>query len=176
MNGFVINNQVSDAERIFTKYFKAGQCEHTVVSFTILIKGLCNVGNNSVAVCLLRKMHKNGFALNTVSYDSVIDGLCKSAEVKHHLFHIEVAIHHNRETIRIIKINSDESHFLKARDDSGIFFQFDKPSQDLIERDKKRQWTRVKQKVERLQGILNITRIGSSMVSMGGLSNCWQVG
>nr|XP_011462244.1 PREDICTED: pentatricopeptide repeat-containing protein At1g62670, mitochondrial-like [Fragaria vesca subsp. vesca] len=81
MNGFVVNNQVPEAERIFTKYFEAGQCEPTVVSFTILIKGLCKVGNNSAAVCLLTKMHQNGFAPNTVSYNTVIDGLCKSSEI-----------------------------------------------------------------------------------------------
>ncbi|GFQ05679.1 pentatricopeptide repeat-containing protein at1g62670 mitochondrial [Phtheirospermum japonicum] len=58
--------------------FKEGLCELDVVTYGIVIDGLCKAGNVAVAIELLRVMEKRRSCKpDTHIYSMVIDGLCK---------------------------------------------------------------------------------------------------
>ena len=70
-----------------------------------------------------------------------------------------VAFDENRQSI-VIRNNPTEKHLFKQRDDCGILFEFEELGQDLIERNNRRERTRVNHIIEHLQGILNISELG----------------
>ncbi|XP_004296324.1 PREDICTED: pentatricopeptide repeat-containing protein At1g12300, mitochondrial-like [Fragaria vesca subsp. vesca] len=84
INGFVLDNQVQEAARFFNKMRKAGHCKPDVFTFNTLIKGSSKTGNNSAAMQLLSKMEENGYMPDIVSYNTVIDGLCKATLMMKH--------------------------------------------------------------------------------------------
>ncbi|KAL6204252.1 hypothetical protein ACLB2K_021520 [Fragaria x ananassa] len=78
IHGFILDNQVAEAARIFTKTLEAGHCKPDVSTFNILLKGFCKTSNSSsAAIQLLRKMEEVGCKPNTISYGTIIDSLCK---------------------------------------------------------------------------------------------------
>ncbi|KAL6188314.1 hypothetical protein ACLB2K_039707 [Fragaria x ananassa] len=77
IHGFVLQNRVSDAARLFRKMVEGGHCQADVVTFNTLIKGFCAIGNNTTAIQLLRKMDERGCQPNRVTYSSIIHSLSK---------------------------------------------------------------------------------------------------
>ncbi|KAL6203678.1 hypothetical protein ACLB2K_027378 [Fragaria x ananassa] len=79
IHGFVLDNQVHEAVRVFTftKMVEGCLCMPNVVVCNTLIKGFCKIGNNSFAIQLLRNMEERGFNPDTVSYSTIIDSLAK---------------------------------------------------------------------------------------------------
>ncbi|KAL6200417.1 hypothetical protein ACLB2K_030198 [Fragaria x ananassa] len=81
INGFVLENRIQEAARIFSKMVHGGHCVPNVVTFNTIIKGLCRMGDNNEAIQFLRKMEERGCQPNVVSYNTIIDSLCKKTLV-----------------------------------------------------------------------------------------------
>ncbi|PRQ34497.1 putative tetratricopeptide-like helical domain-containing protein [Rosa chinensis] len=81
IHGFVLQNRVAEAARLFSKMLGRGHCQPNVFTFNTLIKGFCMIGNNSAAMELLRKMEERGCQPDTVTYNTIIDSLCKDTLV-----------------------------------------------------------------------------------------------
>ncbi|KAJ0716910.1 putative tetratricopeptide-like helical domain superfamily [Helianthus annuus] len=77
LDGLVLEDRIVDAERLFKKLIKHKLCEPNVVMYSTMIKGLCKVGNNDIAIGLLRLMDERGCKPNVVVYSTIIDSLCK---------------------------------------------------------------------------------------------------
>ncbi|KAJ0694712.1 putative tetratricopeptide-like helical domain superfamily [Helianthus annuus] len=77
LDGLIREDRIIEAERLFKKLIKHKLCEPNVVIYSTMIKGLCKVGNNDIAVGLLRLMDERGCKPNVVVYSTIIDSLCK---------------------------------------------------------------------------------------------------
>ncbi|GJS86293.1 tetratricopeptide-like helical domain-containing protein [Tanacetum coccineum] len=77
LNGLVLEHKILEAEIFFKKLIKDKLCEPNVVMYSTMIKGLCKIGNNIIAIQLLRLMDEKGYKPNVVTYNTVIDSLCK---------------------------------------------------------------------------------------------------
>ncbi|KAL9998488.1 putative tetratricopeptide-like helical domain superfamily [Helianthus debilis subsp. tardiflorus] len=77
LDGLVLEDRILETERLFKKLIKHKLCEPNVVTYSTMIKGLCKVGNNDIAIGLLRLMDERGCKPDTVVYNTIIDSLCK---------------------------------------------------------------------------------------------------
>ncbi|PWA77826.1 tetratricopeptide-like helical domain-containing protein [Artemisia annua] len=77
LNGLVREDRILEAEIFFKKLIKDKICEPNVVMYSTMIKGLCKIGNNVIAIQLLRLMVERGCKPNVVTYSNIIDSLCK---------------------------------------------------------------------------------------------------
>ncbi|KAF5775243.1 putative tetratricopeptide-like helical domain superfamily [Helianthus annuus] len=77
LDGLVLEDRILEAERLFKKLIKHKLCEPNVVMYSTMIKGLCKVGNNDIAIGLLRLMDERGYKPDTVVYNTIIYSLCK---------------------------------------------------------------------------------------------------
>ncbi|PWA60027.1 tetratricopeptide-like helical domain-containing protein [Artemisia annua] len=77
LNGLVREDRILEAEIFFKKLIKDKMCEPNVVMYSTMIKGLCKIGNNVIAIQLLRLMVERGCKPNVVTYNTIIDSLCK---------------------------------------------------------------------------------------------------
>ncbi|KAJ9556681.1 hypothetical protein OSB04_011295 [Centaurea solstitialis] len=94
LNGLILEDRILEAERLFKKLIKRKLCEPNVVMYSTMIKGLCKVGINDMAIALLRLMNEKGCKPNVMTYSTIIDSLCKDEMVDDavKLFH-EMIIH-----------------------------------------------------------------------------------
>nr|GEV91871.1 tetratricopeptide-like helical domain-containing protein [Tanacetum cinerariifolium] len=82
LNGLVGEERILEAETFFKKLVKGKLCEPDVVMYSTMIKGLCKIGNNVIAIQLLRLMDERemvfeqGISPNVITYSGLIDGLC----------------------------------------------------------------------------------------------------
>ncbi|PWA69986.1 pentatricopeptide repeat protein [Artemisia annua] len=60
LNGLVREDRILEAEIFFKKLFKDKICEPDVVMYNTMIKGLCKIGNNVIAIQLLKRIVKHG--------------------------------------------------------------------------------------------------------------------
>ncbi|KAH7537048.1 hypothetical protein FEM48_Zijuj03G0050900 [Ziziphus jujuba var. spinosa] len=80
-------NKIVEATRLFKKMVKLG-CRPSKYTCSILIQGLCKIGNASIAVKLHEEMTKrnSGYGiycqLHQIWYNTIIDGLCKDRMVE----------------------------------------------------------------------------------------------
>ena len=81
INGFVLENGVAEAARLFSKMLEGGHCKPDRVTFTTLMKGFCMMGNNSAAIQLLRNMETGACKPSIITYNTIIDRLCKDTLV-----------------------------------------------------------------------------------------------
>nr|GEX28334.1 pentatricopeptide repeat-containing protein At1g63330-like [Tanacetum cinerariifolium] len=81
LNGLVLEDRIVEAEIFFKKLIKKKLCEPNVVMYSTMIKGLCMIGNNVIAIQLLRLMDENACKPNVVTYSNIIDSLCKDKMV-----------------------------------------------------------------------------------------------
>lgn len=79
--GFLHENRVAEATQLWRKLGEEGNCKSDDFTFGTLIKGLCMKGNNSGAIQMLRKMEREACKPNVVVYSTIIDSLCKDAQV-----------------------------------------------------------------------------------------------
>nr|XP_043628032.1 pentatricopeptide repeat-containing protein At1g62670, mitochondrial-like isoform X2 [Erigeron canadensis] len=77
LDGLILEDRILEAERFFKKLIKQKLCEPNVVMYSTMIKGLCKIGNNAIAISLLRLMDERGCKPNLVVYSTIIDSLCK---------------------------------------------------------------------------------------------------
>nr|GEX28332.1 hypothetical protein [Tanacetum cinerariifolium] len=56
LNGLVLENKFLEADIFFKKLINYKLCEPDVVMYNTMIKGLCKIGNNGIAIQLLRLM------------------------------------------------------------------------------------------------------------------------
>ncbi|GJT42844.1 hypothetical protein Tco_0951559 [Tanacetum coccineum] len=82
LNGLVLEHKILEAEIFFKKLIKDKLCEPNVVMYNTMIKGLCKIGNNNIAIQLLRLMDEKGCKPNVVTYNTIIDSLCKDKMVE----------------------------------------------------------------------------------------------
>lgn len=85
LEGFINENKTHEAERLFKKLFNKNQllCEPDISTYNTMIEGLCKVGNNFIAIALLRLMDGRGGCCkpDVVSYNTIIDSLCNDVGV-----------------------------------------------------------------------------------------------
>ncbi|PWA75194.1 tetratricopeptide-like helical domain-containing protein [Artemisia annua] len=102
LDGLILEDRILEAEIFFKKLIKRQKlCEPNVVMYSTMIKGLCKIGNNVIAIQLLRLMDERSCRPNSlqrqnddafklfkqmvfqkrispdvITYSSLIDGLC----------------------------------------------------------------------------------------------------
>ncbi|KAL6142811.1 hypothetical protein ACLB2K_061087 [Fragaria x ananassa] len=81
IHGFVLQNRVADAARVFRKMVVGGHCQPNTITFNTLIKGFCAIRNNTAAIQLLGKMEANGCQPDIITYSTIIDSLGKDTLV-----------------------------------------------------------------------------------------------
>ncbi|GJS01795.1 tetratricopeptide-like helical domain-containing protein [Tanacetum coccineum] len=81
LNGLVGEERILEAEIFFKKLIKDKICEPNVVMYSTMIKGLCKIGNNVIAIQLLRLMDERGCKPDVVVYSNIIDSLCKDNNI-----------------------------------------------------------------------------------------------
>lgn len=81
LNGLIMEDKIGEAEKLFNKLLIEHVCEADVVMYTTMIKGFCKLGNNEMAISLLKNMDEMGWQPDVVAYNTVIDGLCKDEAV-----------------------------------------------------------------------------------------------
>nr|GEV92491.1 tetratricopeptide-like helical domain-containing protein [Tanacetum cinerariifolium] len=77
LDGLILEDRILAAEKFFKKLIKQKLCEPTVVTYNTMIKGLCKVGNNVIAIQFLRLMDERGCKPDAYTYNNIIDSLCK---------------------------------------------------------------------------------------------------
>ncbi|KAK6136101.1 hypothetical protein DH2020_030149 [Rehmannia glutinosa] len=78
LKGLFRENRIIEAQELFQKIVRERLCELDVVTYGIVVYGLCKAGNTAMAIELLRVMEKGSCKPNIHIYSSVIDGLCKN--------------------------------------------------------------------------------------------------
>ncbi|KAL6503533.1 hypothetical protein OROGR_025456 [Orobanche gracilis] len=58
LKGLFRGNRINEAQKLFMKMVKEGLCEPDVVTYGIVIDGLCKAGNIAMAIEILRVMEK----------------------------------------------------------------------------------------------------------------------
>ncbi|XP_076923918.1 pentatricopeptide repeat-containing protein DOT4, chloroplastic-like [Bidens hawaiensis] len=81
LNGLVVEVRILEVELLFKKLVKQELCEPDVVMYSTVIKGLCKIGNNAIAMNLLKLMSKTGCKPSVFTYNTIIDSLCKDKQV-----------------------------------------------------------------------------------------------
>ncbi|KAK1386176.1 hypothetical protein POM88_023911 [Heracleum sosnowskyi] len=77
LRGLISEDKFLEAELLLKKLLKSKHIASDVVIFTTVSDGLCKIGNTSVAVRLFRYMEKKGYMPNTVTFNIIVDSLCK---------------------------------------------------------------------------------------------------
>ncbi|GKA20643.1 putative tetratricopeptide-like helical domain superfamily protein [Tanacetum coccineum] len=77
LDRLILEDRILESDIFFKKLIKEKLCEPNVVMYTIMIKGLCKISNNVIAISLLRLMDERGSKPNVVTYSTIIDSLCK---------------------------------------------------------------------------------------------------
>ncbi|KAK6135965.1 hypothetical protein DH2020_030303 [Rehmannia glutinosa] len=81
LKGLFRENKINEAQELFRKMVREGLCKLNVVTYGIVIDGLCKAGNTAMAIELLRVMEKGSCKPNIQIYSTVIDGLCKDGMI-----------------------------------------------------------------------------------------------
>ncbi|KAL9998492.1 putative tetratricopeptide-like helical domain superfamily [Helianthus debilis subsp. tardiflorus] len=82
LDGLIREDRIIETERLFKKLIKHKLCEPNVVMHSTMIKGLCKVGNNDIAIGLLRLMDERGCKPDIYAYSTIIDSLCKDKMIE----------------------------------------------------------------------------------------------
>ena len=81
INGFILDDNIDKAVELFTKLIKYGDFKPNEVTYATIIKGLCKIGNTTMAIRLPRSMQKWNYKPDIVMYNTIIDSLCKDGNV-----------------------------------------------------------------------------------------------
>ncbi|KAK6136000.1 hypothetical protein DH2020_030272 [Rehmannia glutinosa] len=82
LKGLFRENRIIEAQELFQKIVRERLCELDVVTYGIVVYGLCKAGNTAMAIELLRVMEKGSCKPNIHIYSSVIDSLCKNRMIR----------------------------------------------------------------------------------------------
>jgi len=80
MDGYFLVKEVNNATYVFNTLARRGVTPN-VLSYSVMINGLCKVKMVDEAVILFKEMHSKNMTPNTLTYNSLIDGLCKSGRI-----------------------------------------------------------------------------------------------
>ncbi|KAJ9556749.1 hypothetical protein OSB04_011363 [Centaurea solstitialis] len=106
LNGFILEDRVHEAERLFKKLIKWKLCIPNVVMYNTMIKGLCKLGINDTAIALLKLMNERGCKPDVMTYNTIIDSLCKDEMVHDALKLFNVMILHKGILPDVVTYNS----------------------------------------------------------------------
>ncbi|XP_074331460.1 uncharacterized protein LOC141668461 isoform X2 [Apium graveolens] len=85
IRGLLSQHKSVEARLLFENLIKFREVQPNVVTFSIMIDGLCKTGHTDMALWLFRFMEKSYCKPNTVTYNTVIDSYCKRGLVDHAL-------------------------------------------------------------------------------------------
>ncbi|KAJ9556988.1 hypothetical protein OSB04_011602 [Centaurea solstitialis] len=106
LNGFILEDRILEAERLFKQLIKGKLCEPDVVMCNTMIKGLCKFGINDTAIALLRLMGERGCKPDVITYSTIIDSLCKDEMIADALKLFNEMILHKRILPTVVTYNS----------------------------------------------------------------------
>ncbi|XP_058203769.1 putative pentatricopeptide repeat-containing protein At1g12700, mitochondrial [Rhododendron vialii] len=81
INGYVLEGNTYEAVNLFRRLIKYGDIEPDEIMYATIIKGLCKVGDTTMAIRLLRNMQKWNYRPDVVMYSTIIDNLCKDGNI-----------------------------------------------------------------------------------------------
>ncbi|KAK6145575.1 hypothetical protein DH2020_022395 [Rehmannia glutinosa] len=90
LKGLFRENKINEAQELFRKMVREGFCQLNVVTYGIVIDGLCKAGNTAMAIELLRVMEKGSYSAlklfnemsekgitpDNFTYNALISGFC----------------------------------------------------------------------------------------------------
>ncbi|KAL8104985.1 hypothetical protein AgCh_028953 [Apium graveolens] len=77
IRGLLSQHKPVEARLFFTNLIKFRQVQPDVVTFSIMIDGLCKTGHADMALWLFKFMEKCDCKPDTITYNTVIDSYCK---------------------------------------------------------------------------------------------------